>query len=65
MDEQVALVRGSFDAPDWAYMEDLMSGHDVNKGLEVDRPWVSKTEQVGIEGAVWRLRHPPMAGDVR
>ena len=28
------------------------------------RPWVARKEMVGIEGAVWRLRHPPTAAQV-
>ncbi|KAK4549183.1 hypothetical protein LTR36_007641 [Oleoguttula mirabilis] len=65
MRKRVVLVRGSFDAPEWAYLEDLHAGGvEQAAGLDVDRPWVSKKERVGIEGAVWRLRHPPMAGAV-
>ncbi|KXT03811.1 hypothetical protein AC578_711 [Pseudocercospora eumusae] len=58
----IVLVRGSFDSPDWAYQEDLFAGDDE---MDEDRPWVSRREDVGIEGAIWRLRHPPMAKDVR
>ncbi|KAK3113106.1 Polynucleotide 5'-hydroxyl-kinase grc3 [Teratosphaeriaceae sp. CCFEE 6253] len=66
VDEHVVLVRGAFDAPDWAYLEDAASGvAEREDGLDVDRPWVSKTEAVGLEGAVWRLRHPPMPGELR
>ncbi|KAK0256971.1 Polynucleotide 5'-hydroxyl-kinase grc3 [Friedmanniomyces endolithicus] len=61
MDQPLAIVRGSFDAPEWAYLEDLhLNGRE--SGMETERPWVSRTEAVGIEGAVWRLRHPPLAG---
>ncbi|KAI7630191.1 hypothetical protein KC343_g4780 [Hortaea werneckii] len=59
-DKKVVLVRGSFDAPEWAYLEDLYFGSDDSFDNE-KRPWVSKKEPAGIEGAVWRLRHPPMA----
>lgn len=62
--EKVVLVHGSFDAPEWAYLEDLHARGEAGTGEE--RPWVStRKEQVGIEGSVWRLRHPPMAKDVR
>ncbi|OTA39952.1 hypothetical protein BTJ68_00138 [Hortaea werneckii EXF-2000] len=59
-DKKVVLVRGSFDAPEWAYLEDLYFGSDDSFDHD-ERPWVSKKEPAGIEGAVWRLRHPPMA----
>ncbi|KAK3671434.1 Polynucleotide 5'-hydroxyl-kinase grc3 [Recurvomyces mirabilis] len=65
--KQLVLVGGSFDPPEWALLEDVYAGEGNAKGdasLQ-DRPWVSRRERVGIEGAVWRLRHPPMAGDVR
>ncbi|TKA77456.1 hypothetical protein B0A55_04765 [Friedmanniomyces simplex] len=66
MDQPIALVRGSFDAPEWAYLEGLhLNGREYEDGMGIDRPWVSRTEAVGIEGAVWRLRHPPLAGDTR
>ncbi|KAK5135046.1 hypothetical protein LTR08_005706 [Meristemomyces frigidus] len=65
MGKRVVLVRGAFDAPEWAYLEDLHStGEDRVAGGDGTRPWVSKREPVGIEGAVWRLRHPPMAATV-
>ena len=62
-DKQVVLVRGSFDSPAWAYLEDVYKGeHDGDAVLEDgSRPWVSGRNQVGIESAVWRLRHPPLA----
>ncbi|KAK0934498.1 Polynucleotide 5'-hydroxyl-kinase grc3 [Friedmanniomyces endolithicus] len=61
MDQPLVIVRGSFDTPEWAYLENLyLNGREG--GMEGERPWVSKTEAVGIEGAVWRLRHPPLAG---
>lgn len=64
-EKKVVLVRGGFDATEWAYLEDLhtSSGED-RLALGESRPWVSKREPVGIEGAVWRLRHPPMAAAV-
>ncbi|KAK5108641.1 hypothetical protein LTR62_008132 [Meristemomyces frigidus] len=69
---QLALVRGGFDPAEWALLEDLYcTSERVKQGkgrVSVeDRPWVSRREAagVGVEGAVWRLRHPPMAGDVR
>ncbi|KAK4553407.1 Polynucleotide 5'-hydroxyl-kinase grc3 [Recurvomyces mirabilis] len=65
--KQLVLVRGNFDPPEWALLEDLYANEERAKGdasLQ-DRPWVNRRERVGIEGAVWRLRHPPMAGDAR
>lgn len=59
----VILVRGSFDAPEWAYLEDLYLDNLGDEDIH-ERPWVSKREMVGIEGAVWRLRHPPLAPSV-
>ncbi|KAK1050752.1 Polynucleotide 5'-hydroxyl-kinase grc3 [Friedmanniomyces endolithicus] len=64
MDQPLVIVRGGFDAPEWAYLEDLyLNGRE--SGMASGRPWVSRTEAVGIEGAVWRLRHPPLASDMR
>lgn len=60
---KVVLVRGGFDTPGWAFLEDLHGGHEIDG--EEERPWVTRREPVGVEGAVWRLRHPPMAADVR
>jgi polynucleotide 5'-hydroxyl-kinase GRC3/NOL9 len=65
MDKQIILVRGGFDSPEWAYLEDLYANPDGGGDVGVERPWVSRREQVGIEHSVWRLRHPPMAKDVR
>jgi polynucleotide 5'-hydroxyl-kinase GRC3/NOL9 len=64
--EKVLLVRGGFDAPEWAYLEDLYASGSKGDGdgeAKV-RPWVTKKEMVGIEGAVWRLRHPPTAAQI-
>lgn len=65
--KKVLLVRGGFDAPEWAYLEDLHASSS-GKGDEASeanvRPWVTKKEMVGIEGAVWRLRHPPTAAQI-
>lgn len=65
-DKQVFLVRGSFDSPDWAYLEDLHKDDQEGKASfdDTERPWVNIRSQVGIESAVWRLRHPPMANAV-
>lgn len=63
MSKKVILVRGSFDPPEWAYLEDLY----LDDGASADadqRPWVAKKAMVGIEGAVWRLRHPPTASQL-
>lgn len=62
-EREVVLVRGGFDAPDWVYLEDLYCD-DAGDADTDGRPWVSKREMVGIEGAVWRLRHPPMASSI-
>ncbi|SMY29142.1 unnamed protein product [Zymoseptoria tritici ST99CH_1A5] len=59
---QVVLVRGRFDAPEWAYLEDIY--HDGGDGGK-ERPWVTKRELVGVEGSVWRMRHPPMASAMK
>ncbi|KAF1825210.1 uncharacterized protein K489DRAFT_407899 [Dissoconium aciculare CBS 342.82] len=73
---KVMLVRGGFDSPDWAYLEDGNSsterrgersrvrfglGERKEGGSARERPWVSFREPVGVEGSVWRLRHPPTA----
>ncbi|KAH9826602.1 mRNA cleavage and polyadenylation factor CLP1 P-loop [Teratosphaeria destructans] len=57
----VVLVSGSFDAPEWAYLEDL---YGAGGGEATGRPWVSRRAPVGVEGAVWRLRHTPMSRPV-
>ncbi|KAF2763954.1 hypothetical protein EJ03DRAFT_332275 [Teratosphaeria nubilosa] len=59
MEREVVLVRGGFDAPEWAYLEDLYCGGE--EAAAVERPWVTRREPVGVEGAVWRLRHTPMS----
>lgn len=65
MSKKLALIRGGFDSPDWAYLEDTHGVTDrprftFEKGSG-ERPWVSFRDPVGVEGAVWRLRHPPTA----
>ncbi|KAK4611502.1 Polynucleotide 5'-hydroxyl-kinase grc3 [Fulvia fulva] len=62
MDKQIVLVRGAFDSPDWAYTEDL---HAAGDAPDDERPWVRQGGQVGIEGAIWRLRHPPTRDQTR
>jgi polynucleotide 5'-hydroxyl-kinase GRC3/NOL9 len=76
--KKVVLVRGGFDSVEWAYLEDLYAEDSEKKnggtgekgekgGKDEDvkaRPWVARKEMVGIEGAVWRLRHPPTAAQV-
>lgn len=61
--QTVVLVKGNFDAPGWAYLEDIYKNQYDGKSEtdDIERPWVSRTGQVGIEGSVWRLRHPPLA----
>jgi len=57
--KQVVLVRGGFDTPEWAYLEaSYQSGEDDAAGL--NKPWINRREAVGLESAVWRLRHPPI-----
>ena len=58
-DKDVVLVRGAFDPPEWAYLEDLYADNDYDADVD-ERPWVTKREMNGIEGAVWRMRHPPV-----
>lgn len=65
MDKRIVLVRGGFDPPEWAYLEDIYAAKEGVVDDVEERPWVSRKEQIGIEGSVWRLRHPPMAKDVR
>ncbi|QIX00169.1 hypothetical protein AMS68_005686 [Peltaster fructicola] len=57
MKREVVLVRGAFDSPDWAFLESVYDDSFVDHGVE--RPWLARREMVGVEGAVWRLRHPP------
>lgn len=59
--KQVALVRGGYDTPEWAYLEALHQGAGDEDACGLTRPWVSRREAVGVENAVWRLRHPPMS----
>lgn len=61
-DQNIILVRGSYDTPEWAYLEGLYAGqHGALFDERVDSPWISTREgdSVGVEGAIWRLRHPP------
>ncbi|GAB7363293.1 hypothetical protein MBLNU230_g3574t1 [Neophaeotheca triangularis] len=72
MRQKIVLVRGAFDAPEWAYLEGLNAAESAEANGITDireeglrPPWVgvkSGERRKGIEGAVWRLRHPPMAG---
>lgn len=66
IEKKVVLVRGSFDPAGWAYLEELYKNGEgaAATGDDDARPWVSKKGMIGIEGAVWRLRHPPMASAV-
>jgi polynucleotide 5'-hydroxyl-kinase GRC3/NOL9 len=65
MEKTVVLVRGSFDPPEWAYLEELYKSDSLStNSSNLERPWVSRKGLVGVEGAVWRLRHPPMASAV-
>nr|POE48882.1 polynucleotide 5'-hydroxyl-kinase grc3 [Quercus suber] len=60
--EHIVLVRGAFDPPEWAYLESLHLHDEPGHEVDVDdRPWVNRRDMVGVEGAVWRMRHPPMA----
>lgn len=65
MQQKVALVRGGFDSPEWAYLEDLHNAREHDAADTVDRPWVTLREPVGVEGSVWRLRHPPTRDSLR
>lgn len=63
IERKVILVRGGFDSPEWAYLEDLYApDKDDTASL---RPWVTLREAVGVEGSVWRLRHPPTRDNSR
>ena len=66
MAKKLFLVRGSFDPPEWAYLEDLYLGDSAatTSADAGERPWVARKAMVGIEGAVWRLRHPPTASQL-
>ncbi|CAK3965788.1 Polynucleotide 5 -hydroxyl-kinase grc3 [Lecanosticta acicola] len=73
MQRQIVLVRGSFDCPEWAFLEDQYCATKAaaravdterNAGNMDEQPWVTLQEPVGIEGSIWRLRHPPTAADV-
>ncbi|KAK4497307.1 hypothetical protein PRZ48_011757 [Zasmidium cellare] len=68
LQRKVVLVRGGFDSPEWAYLEDLHAADKKDRGkadAENDRPWVTWREPVGVEGSVWRLRHPPTRDSLR
>lgn len=60
--DELVLVRGGFDSPDWAYLEDMYASPEEKLGKTSDRPWVSLTGDSVEHGKVWRLRKPPMAG---
>ena len=62
--KRVVLIRCGSDPPEWAYLEELYKDGGNASFDESERPWVSKKGMVGVEGAVWRLRHPPMASTV-
>lgn len=59
---ELVLVRGNFDSPDWAYLEDLYASPRPEEEKGVERPWVSLTGDGVEHGKVWRVRRPPMAG---
>lgn len=68
LQRKVVLIRGGFDFPEWAYLEDLYAADKDDTGkmdVENDRPWVTLREHVGVEGSVWRLRHPPTRDSLR
>lgn len=69
MQQKLLLVRGAFDTPEWAYLESFFAseveGSDAGVEGEKGTPWVgvrSAERRKGVEGAVWRLRHPPLSG---
>lgn len=58
--QRVVLVRGKFDCPDWALLEDVFAG-GVGGG-EGERPYVAVRGAEGgsgLGGNVWRVRHLP------
>jgi len=56
---RVVLVRGKFDSPDWAFLEDVYAGVEGVQGRE--RPYVAEKKggTVGLGANVWRVRHLP------
>lgn len=57
---KIVLVRGKFDSPDWALLEDAYAGIEVDAG--VGRPYVAERKADGersLGGNVWRVRHLP------
>lgn len=53
---KIVLVRGKFDSPDWAFLEDVHAGKKVEGG----RPYVAERDaEKGLGGHVWRVRHLP------
>ena len=72
-DPQIVLVRGGFDTPGWAYLEDVYRSGDGEDVVQ-ERPWVAiegcgialgaadrdGESGVGVRGAVWRVRHAPV-----
>lgn len=65
---KVILVHGGFDSPEWAYLEDFYAADKddiASLDMGTDRPWVTLREPVGVEGSVWRLRHPPTRDSLR
>lgn len=67
--QKIVLVRGRFDNPEWAFLEDLYKGYaDGERVNSVDRPYVAVREvggEMGLGGHVWRVRHLPrkLGGD--
>ncbi|KAL1303201.1 hypothetical protein AAFC00_006621 [Neodothiora populina] len=69
--KQIVLVRGKFDSPDWAFMEDVYAGtvfghgEDDDRGKvekEKERPYVAERKldaERGLGSNVWRVRHLP------
>lgn len=53
---KIVLVRGKFDSPDWAFLEEVHAGR---KG-DGERPYVAERDaERGLGGHVWRVRHLP------
>ena len=63
---RIVLVRGKFDCPDWAFLEQVFASGAVEDGLAergpVGRPYVAERKvggEAGLGGNVWRVRHLP------
>lgn len=64
---KTVLVRGKFDCPDWAFLEDIhhrstrrAAGEEEDGEENVERPYVAvRKSDAGLGSNVWRVRHQP------